>query len=110
VSTLNIIVKNCKETERSYVQCGPSSKQQKSLKHLPQEKLEFALVAWFKQARESNASTDGTHLKEKALHIAACLGIANFSASNGGINRFKRRHNIVYRTYQVRAGVLIKKL
>jgi hypothetical protein len=34
-------------------------------------------------------------------------------ASNGWINRFKRRCHIVYRTpefYQVRAGVLIQKL
>jgi hypothetical protein len=72
-----------KKIERSYFQCGAFSKQQKSLKHLPQEKLESALAAWFKQARENNASTDDTHLKEKALHIIACLGIANFLASSG---------------------------
>jgi hypothetical protein len=36
---------------------------------------------------------DSTHLKEKALHITAHLRIANFSASNGWINRFKWRHN-----------------
>jgi hypothetical protein len=39
-----------------------------------------------------------THLKEKALHTAACLGRANFSASNGWIDRFQGRHNIVYKT------------
>jgi hypothetical protein len=73
------------------------------------EKLESALAAWFKQSCESSAFIDGTHLKEKALHIATHLGIANFSAFNGWISRFKRRHNIVYRT-QVRAGMLIQKL
>jgi hypothetical protein len=41
---------------------------------------------------------DVTHLKRKALHIAAHLGIPNFSASSRRIDRFKRRHNIVYRT------------
>jgi hypothetical protein len=41
---------------------------------------------------------DSTHLKEKALHITACLGRANFLASNGRIDRFNRRHNIVYKT------------
>lgn len=35
------------------------------------------------QSRKSNASTDGNHLKEKAILTAACLEIANFSASSG---------------------------
>jgi hypothetical protein len=50
-----------------------------------------------KQACESNASLDGTHLKEKALHSAAHLGIATFLASNGWIDRFKKRQNIACR-------------
>jgi hypothetical protein len=45
----------------------------------------------------SNASIGGTHLKEKGLHIFAPLEIANFSASNVWISRFKRSHNIAYR-------------
>jgi centromere protein B len=59
------------------------------------EKLESALAAWFNHACESDASTDGTHLKEKTLHIAAHLGIANFSASNGWINKYKRREQYI---------------
>jgi hypothetical protein len=49
------------------------------------------------QACESNAPIDGTHFKEKCLHISAHLEIANFLASNGWISRFKKRHNIAYR-------------
>jgi hypothetical protein len=74
VPTLNTIVKNCEEIERSYVQCKTFSKQGKSLKHSLLEELEFALAAWFKQACAGNTSTDGTHLKEKAFHITAHLG------------------------------------
>jgi hypothetical protein len=48
--------------EVTRVQCEPFFKEQKSLKHSPLEKLESALAAWFKQAREKNASVDGTHL------------------------------------------------
>jgi centromere protein B len=82
-------VKNHKQIERIYAQFGPFSKQRKSLKLSPLEKVESALAAWFKPARESNASVDGTHLKDKALHIVDRLGVANFSASNGWIIRFK---------------------
>jgi hypothetical protein len=95
---LNTFVKKLEETERSYIQRGPSSRQRKSQKRLPQKKLESALAAWFKQACESNVSIAVTHLKEKALHIASYLGITIFSASNGWIDRYKRRENIVYRT------------
>jgi hypothetical protein len=51
-----------------------------------------------KQTHGSNASIYGTHLMAKALHITTCRGITNFSVSKGWIDRFKRSHNIVYRT------------
>jgi hypothetical protein len=51
--------------KKSYVQRGPFSKQQISLKYSPLEKLESAFAAWFKQTCESNASIDGTHLKRR---------------------------------------------
>jgi hypothetical protein len=40
---------------------------------LPWEELESALSARFKQASESNASTDGIHPKMKALYFNAHL-------------------------------------
>jgi hypothetical protein len=78
VSTLNSIMKNNEVVETGYIQHGPFSKQQKSLKHLLQEKLEPVLAARFKQAHESNASTDGPQLNEKAFHMAIHQRIANF--------------------------------
>lgn len=83
VSLLNITEMNHLETKRSYIQCALFSKQHKWLKHLPLEKLDSALAMWFKQAWESNASVNGSHIKEKSSHIAPHLGIANFLASNG---------------------------
>jgi hypothetical protein len=86
-SVLNTFVKNHEEIKSYCIQCGPFSKQQKSLKHLPLEKLESALAAWCKQACESNAFVDGTHLKaKKPLQHHHLSG-----------NRFKRYSNI-YRT------------
>jgi hypothetical protein len=96
VSIINPVVKNCEETERSFVQGRPFSKHWKPTKYSPLDKLESALTALFKQACESNASTGGTHLKEKGLHNSAHEEMANFSASNGSIGRFKKRHDIVY--------------
>lgn len=99
VSTLNTILKNRTDIEKNYARCGPSfSKDRKSMKISPLEELESILSNWFKQARTANANIDGSHLKEKALHIAARLGIDDFRASNGWIDRFKKRHNLVYKT------------
>jgi hypothetical protein len=102
---VNAIVKNHEETERKNVQCGPFCKLQTSLKCSPLEKLEAALVAWLKQARECKASIDGTHLKEKGLHIAAHVGIPNFLDSSEWIYRFKRRYNIVL-LWNLNSGLL----
>jgi hypothetical protein len=87
-------VKNHVEIESRFIQCEPFSKQRELLKYLLLGKLESACAAWFKQAHESKASIDGTHFKQKALNIAACLEVVNFLDSSGWIDRFKRRHNI----------------
>jgi hypothetical protein len=108
VSILNTTVKNDEKFERSYVHCGPFSKQWK-LKHSPLGKLVSPLAVWFNQAHKCNAFIDRTHLKEKALHVTACLGIANFPASNGWVNRFKKHTTLFTELYQLRAGVLIQK-
>jgi hypothetical protein len=94
---LNTTVENNEETKRRYNQCTPISKKQTSLEHPPLEKLHTVLSVWFKQARESNASTEATDIREKVLQIATHLGVANCSASNRWIDKFKRRQNTVYR-------------
>jgi len=99
VSTLNTIVSKGPEIEKSYLCCGPPfSKEPISMEILPLEEHETILSAWFKQDCNTNTSNDGHHLKEKALHAAARLGINSFQASNGWINCFKKRHDLVYTT------------
>jgi hypothetical protein len=90
LSTLNTIVKNRKDAEKCYAQCGRFTGQRKSLKQSPFEELESLLAMWFKEARGSNAVINGTLLRERALHIATRLGIEDFKASNGWINSFKK--------------------
>jgi len=50
----------------------------------------------FKLAQASKTAVDGTTVREKALYIGVCLGVHNFTASNGWINRYKNRHNTAY--------------
>lgn len=43
-------------------------------------------------------------MKEKALEIAKQLGVTDFTASNGWLERFWVRHNIVFRSICGEAG------
>jgi hypothetical protein len=62
------------------------------MKWMPLQKLESAPGAWFKQAHESNASTDGL-----AHHFSSGNSLLFSFQSNGWINRFSRRQNTVHR-------------
>lgn len=59
--------------------------------------LEECLVKWFKQCRDQNVSVGGPILKEKAQAFAKSLGHGKFRASNGWLDNFKKRNNIVFR-------------
>jgi hypothetical protein len=103
-------VKHHEDIESRFVQCESFSKQRKLLKYSPLGKLESACVAWFKKAHESKASIDGTHFKEKALHIATHLGGANFRIQVDGLTDLRGDTTLITELHHMRAGVLTQKL
>lgn len=54
-------------------------------------------MEWIKQTLDKNIPIDGPLLKEKSKEFATKLGIQNFSASNGWLEGFKRRHDIAFK-------------
>ncbi|KAH7955687.1 hypothetical protein HPB52_002885 [Rhipicephalus sanguineus] len=56
--------------------------------------MEKALVEWLRQARSSGIAVDGAILKEKAETVALRCGIDDFKASNGWLDRFKKRSEL----------------
>lgn len=97
ISTLNTIIKNRGNIEKNANQCGPMAKKRKYVKSSKYEKMEDILKEWFISARSANIPISGNVLREKALCIAAKLNMDNFTASNGWVDRFKQRHNVVYK-------------
>lgn len=59
--------------------------------------IEKCLLEWIKQTLDKNIPIDGPLLKEKSKEFAIKLGIQNFSASNGWLEGFKRRHDIAFK-------------
>ena len=58
--------------------------------------IESATWEWFKRARAMGLTISGPMIQEQALRIAERLNHADFKASNGWLDRFRKRHNITF--------------
>ena len=63
-----------------------------------------ALYQWYLLAVSKNVFPDGTQLAEKAKEIASKLGLSDFKASNGWLDRWKKKHNIKKMTISGESG------
>ncbi|UYV71196.1 hypothetical protein LAZ67_8002131 [Cordylochernes scorpioides] len=59
--------------------------------------LEEALYTWLVQARLKNIPLNGLILQQKAIYYAMGMKYDEFEASNGWLDRFKARRNIIFR-------------
>lgn len=61
------------------------------------EGIDELLLEWLSNCRSKNIPISGPILQESALQIAEKLGIEDFKASNGWLEKFRTRHSIVFR-------------
>lgn len=95
LSTLSTIIKNEKDILKK-VESGQSlSCKRQRISEFPG--LEECLLKWFKQCRDENISISGPLLQEKAEIYSKSLGFSDFKASNGWLEKFKRRHDLVFK-------------
>ncbi len=92
-STLSRILAKKEELKDAPVVRG-NLKRQKCCEYPDVEK---SLLEWFKQVRDRNVPVHGPMLQEKAKEFAAKLKIQAFAASNGWLEGFKKRHQILFR-------------
>ncbi|XP_025205099.1 tigger transposable element-derived protein 6-like [Melanaphis sacchari] len=60
-------------------------------------KSQIKLHEWFCRARSYNLPVSGPLLQEKAREVANEVGLENFKASNGWLQKFRERHNISFK-------------
>lgn len=93
LSTLSTFIKN-RETIESQAESGETDGSKKRNRGAKHERLERELLDWFFQCRSNNIPLSGPLVKEKADMIALKSGI-EFKCSNGWLQRFQKRNNIV---------------
>lgn len=92
-STLSTILKNKDEIMKRFAE-GDNRKRKREIDY---PDVDEAVLTFFKQARVQNISVPGPVLQGKAEFYAKKLGHVDFRASNGWMEKFKSRHDIVFK-------------
>lgn len=91
-SSLSTILKN---RETILKQSKNYDLNRKKMKTCVYDDIDEAVMKWITVMREKCLPLSGPIIKEKALVFAAALGHHDFQASNGWMDKFKKRHNII---------------
>lgn len=92
-STISTIWKNREKIKHAFNRNELKTKKLRTSQH---EDLDKCLLEWFKIQRSKNIPITGPILRQKANEFAVMLKKNNFECSEGWINRFRSRHNIVF--------------
>ena len=74
--------------------CSENSSLKKKGKSEEYQDINNAIWRWFCMAREALIPVSGPMIQEEALQIALKLNVAEFTASNGWLEKWKNRHNV----------------
>ncbi|XP_046661293.1 tigger transposable element-derived protein 4-like [Homalodisca vitripennis] len=89
-NTLSTILKNREKYERQGTSC-------KRIKGPEFKDVDESVYQWLKQCRDKNLPVSGPILKEKAAQFAAQLNKPDFRASNGWLQNFKKRNEVIFK-------------
>jgi hypothetical protein len=91
------ILKNKVYLSQTFVEKGSENSKRKFPKS-DGEIIDIVIFQWYLHARVNNLPISGPLLKEKALELASEVGLNDFKASNGWLQKFKERHQISYKS------------
>ncbi|KRZ77292.1 Major centromere autoantigen B [Trichinella papuae] len=68
------------------------------------KRIQSGNFAELEECEPRTVPVGGTVVRSKAAELAHMMGINDFKASNGWINRFRQRHGLVYRSVRGEAA------
>ncbi|XP_054734021.1 tigger transposable element-derived protein 4-like [Anastrepha obliqua] len=86
-----------KEKIRSKWESGVNVHQKRSFLKEGGSEIDKMCFNWFAKARSQNIPISGPILKAKAMEIAGKLGVPNFNASDGWLNKRRIRNNVAFK-------------
>ncbi|XP_050310349.1 tigger transposable element-derived protein 6-like [Anthonomus grandis grandis] len=86
-----------KEDIRSKWQSGTNINQKKDFLKKEGFAIDKTCFEWFVKARSQNIPISGLLVKMKAKEIAITLGYNNFSASDGWLQKWRKRHSMSFK-------------
>ena len=87
-NTISTWIKNKEKIFQTLEESAPSTKKLRGCQY---EKFDMALFEWFVLQRSQNIPIDGSMIQEKGLSFAEKLEIPDFKASDGWLDKWKKR-------------------
>ncbi|CAL1545814.1 unnamed protein product [Lymnaea stagnalis] len=92
---IQLTLKRKQEYINNFNQNAPLE-QRRQMRKTGNESVNELCWRWYQEMSRRNIKVNGPMLKERALNFATESGIKTFKASNGWLESFARRHNIVF--------------
>ncbi|XP_042911503.1 tigger transposable element-derived protein 4-like [Parasteatoda tepidariorum] len=86
------IIKNREKLMKLWCENGNKNQIRISSENGPGFKIDRCVFDWFSEVRSKKYPVSGPMLQEKAREAAEKLGIKDFKASNGWLEKFRKRH------------------
>lgn len=93
---VTILLQN-KEEVRNLYREGGNADQKRKFPKTEGLAVDQVVFNWFCKARNKHLPISGPIIQAKALEVAQSLGLSDFKASNGWLERFRRRHDITFK-------------
>lgn len=86
-----------RETILNAYERNVSDTRKRSHRSTPNDKVNDAILEFFRRCRSKNITISGPMLQAKARDLATSMNVVNFTASNGWLEAWRKRNNIQFR-------------
>lgn len=91
------LIKNKEQLKKNWLHSAMSDKCVRLNRSTDFDQVNTLVYQWLTTVRSKNLPVSGPMIQASAVKIAEALGLHEFKASNGWLDRFRQRHAVMYR-------------